>query len=69
MPGKVRTSENVAVKVWWEQSVEIMQKVEHNRPDVVLDDQEKKKFTIVDLSEPCDKNVRVKEDDKTAKYS
>ena len=46
-----------------------MQQMERNCPDVVVVDREKKWRKIVDFSVPWDKNVRVKEDEKTEKYS
>jgi len=55
------------VEIWWDKSVETMQQVEVNRPDVVVVDHGKKKWLIVDfcaLRYECDcqgrrKNIEV----------
>jgi len=47
------------VEIWLDRSVETMQQVEANHPDVV----------VVDFSVPCDTNVTGKEEEKNLKYS
>ena len=47
----------------------LTQKMEHNRPDVVVVDRVKKVWIIVDFSVPWDKNVMRKEDEKILSYS
>ena len=44
------------------------QKMDHNRPDVVLVDRTNKRWILVDFAVPWDKNV-VKEEEKILKYS
>jgi len=61
---KVGKSGDNMVEIWWDRSVETMQQVEANRPDVVVVDHGKKKWLIVDFSVPCDTNVTAKEEEE-----
>ena len=49
------------------QSSQLTTKVEHNHPDVVID-QVRMKWTAVDFAMPYDVNVANREDDKVEKY-
>ena len=49
--------------------METTKRMDHNRPDVIVIDKDKKEWTLVDFSVPWDKNVIVKEDEKINNYS
>ena len=68
-PDKVRISECGDYEIWWDRSVETPQKLEHNKPDVVLIDRKLKHWDIVDFSVPNDRNVEKKEAEKITKYT
>ena len=69
VPEEVRVSEDGGYEIWWDRSVDTTQKMEHNRPDVVVVDRVKKVWIIVDFSVPWDRNVMRKEDEKILNYS
>ena len=69
VPDKVRKSVDGRIEIWWDRNVETMQKVEGNRPDVVVVDHVKKRWLIMDFSVPCDPNVIAKEEEKILRYS
>jgi len=54
------------LRVYWEG---ISQRMENNRPDVVVVDREKKRGLIVDFAVPSDRNVTVKKEENITKYS
>ena len=55
-------------EIWWDKKVITAKVLEHNRPDVVVIDREKERWTMVDFSVPFDVNVGSKELEKTNKY-
>ena len=57
------------VEIWWDKTVMTGVAVSHNRPDVIVIDRAKKKWTLIDFSVPLDKNVLSKENEKIEKYS
>ena len=57
------------VAIWWDKTVMTGVAVSHNRPDVIVINMTKKKWTLVDFSVPLDKNVLSKENEKIEKYS
>ena len=69
VPDEVRSREDGKVEIWWDKSVETTNKLEHNRPDVVVVDRVRKKWVIVDFAVPWDKNVWSKENEKIGKYA
>lgn len=69
VPDKVRRSKDGRIEIWWDRSVETTQQVESNRPDVVVVDNDLKKWLIVDFAVPSDRNVTSKEQEKIAKYA
>jgi hypothetical protein len=69
VPEAVRVSKDEKYEIWWDRSVETTQKLDHNRPDVILINRVKKEWLIVDFSVPSDINVVGKEDEKIMKYS
>ena len=58
---------NGNIEIFWNKEIDLG--VPHNRPDVVVVDKEKKKWTLIDFSVPWDGNVKSKEDDKITKYA
>ena len=69
VPDEVRVSQDGNYEIWWDRSVNTTQKMEHNRPDVVVIDRVKHVWWIVDFSVPWDANVERKEDEKILNYS
>ena len=69
VPDPIRKSENGKFEIWWDKSVETTKRMDHNRPDVIVIDKDKKDWTLVDFSVPWDKNVIVKEDERINNYS
>ncbi len=63
VPYEVRVSDNGMIEIWWDRGIEITQKVEQNRPDVRVLDWAPRKWTLVNLSAPWDKNVMAQEDE------
>jgi len=64
-----RRHDRMGLRVYWDRSVETVQRVESNRPDVVVVDREEKRWLIVDFAVPSDRNVTAKEEEKITKYS
>ena len=54
--------------IYWDRKVETAKDLSHNRPDVVVVDKRKGKWTLVDFSVPMDNNVVKKEDERVEKY-
>ena len=69
VPDEVRVSKDGKVEIWWDRKVEMVKSLEHNRPDVVVFDWEKKECLIVDFAVPWDTNVIKTEKDKITKYA
>ena len=68
-PEKVRISECGNFEIWWDRAVETQNKVDHNKPDVVVIDRLKRTWTIIDFSVPCDRNIIKKEKEKIENYN
>ena len=68
VPETVRKREDGKVEIWWDRPIETTIKLDHNRPDVVVINREDNEWTIVEFSVPWDKNVLLKEEEKTSKY-
>ena len=56
------------VEVIYDQVISTDRQIACNRPDIIIKDVEKRKVLIIDISCPCDTNVRKKELEKIAKY-
>ena len=67
-PDSVRKSECGKFEIWWNRPVMTTKKLDHNKPDVVVIDREKKYWTLIDFSVPNDKNVVSKEKEKVDHY-
>ena len=69
VPDAVRLREDEKVEIWWDRKVHTPDKrIQHNRPDVVIVDRERKQWTFVDFAVPYDGNVASKERDKVTAY-
>ena len=66
-PSTVCSDDNGNIDIFWNKEINLG--VPHNRPDVVVVDKEKKKWTLIDFSVPWDGNVKSKEDEKITKYA
>ena len=53
------------LELWWDKKIN---KVEHNRPDLIIWDRKKKECRIIDFSVPLDGNVTRKEIEKVNNY-
>ena len=67
-PERVRKSECGKYEIWWDRPVETPNRLEHNKPDVVIIDRERKLWTLIDFSVPNDKNVLEKGKEKENNY-
>ena len=67
--GEVRRSSDKNYEIWWDRPVETANKLDHNRPDVILINRVLKEWIIIDFSVPWDKNVRNKENEKMCAYN
>ena len=56
------------IEVWWDKKIAVQPPVEHNRPDIVLWNLEKKECTVIDICVPLDVNVAREEKEKCDKY-
>ena len=68
VPDPVRMSTDENFEIWWDQKVITPTTQEHNRPDMVIIDKKRRKWTLVDFSVPFDPNVLKKEKRKVGKY-
>ena len=57
------------VKIVWDQLIAFDRAVVANRPDILIHDKKRKKAYIIDISCPCDTNVKKKESEKILEYS
>ena len=62
VPGKVRQSEKV--KILWDFSIQTDHQLEHNRPDLVLEDKQRAVCQITDTAVPGDARVELKGKEK-----
>ena len=67
VPDPVRRTVEGRYEIRWDQPIPTTRKLDHNKPDVMIDHVDKK-WTLIDFSVRCDKNVAKKEDDKKTKY-
>ena len=57
------------IEIWWDTRISTTPKVKHNRPDIVIWDNEKKTCVIADICVPLDSNVHVQEKTKVDTYA
>ena len=68
VPEKVSSTTDGSTEVLWDLKIDTRKEVKHNRPDVVVKEHKKKKWTFVDVTIPMDHRVAVKESEKIEKY-
>ena len=69
IPSTVSRTKDGLYEIYWNRKIPVGVGLEHNKPDVVVVDKVKKKWTIVDFCVPWDGNVKLREDGKKAVYS
>ena len=60
--------ENDKCKILWDFAIQTDKEIEHQRPDIVAIDKEKKECKIIDIAVHRDQNIKVKELEKITKY-
>ena len=60
--------ENNKVKILWDFSIQTDKTIKANRPDLVIEDKEKRTLLLLDVSIPADKNTSLKTFEKLSKY-
>ena len=60
--------ENNKVKILWDFSMQTDKTIKANRPDLVIEEKEKKTLLLLDVSIPADKNTSLKTFEKLSKY-
>ena len=60
--------ENDKCKILWGFAIQTDKEIEHQRPDIVVIDKEKRECKIIDIAVPGDQNIKVKELEKITKY-
>ena len=68
VPEKIVANKDGNVEIWWDEEVSTSKKVKHNRPDIVVKENEERKWIFVDVTVPMDHRVVVKENEKIEKY-
>ena len=56
------------LELWWDKKIHVINKIEHNRPNLIIWDRKKKECKIIDFSLPLDGNVTRKEIEKVNNY-
>ena len=67
-PQTVAYSVDGKVKIYWDYQHYCGGRVQHNKPDVFVDDSRERLFTIIDFAVPLDHNVVKKEREKVERY-
>ena len=67
VPDGIRWSSDGRYEIWWNKTVYTTKAMKHNRPDLVVIDKVKRKWSIVDFSVPFDANV-VQKEEKLERY-
>ena len=55
-------------ELWWDKTIILPNKVNHNRPDLVIWNNKTKECKIIDFSVPLDQNISMKETEKVNNY-
>ena len=67
MPSQITKIDHL--EIWWDYKVPTMNKVPHNRPDMVIWDNQNKTCKIVDICVPLDINVDLRDTTKVDNYA
>ena len=57
--------ENDKCKILWDFGIQTDKEIEHQRPNIVVIDKEKRECKIIDIIVPGDQNIKVKELEKS----
>ena len=68
MPKSVETSEWGKVTILWNQQIQTDRTIPNNKPDILISDNEKVTFMLIDVAVSGDSNVIKKEAEKILKY-
>ena len=61
--------ENEKCKILWDFSIQTDKKLDHNKPDILVEDKEKKEVLIIDPTCPFDTRIETKETQKLTNYN
>ena len=64
----VETSQGVKVTILWNQQVQNDRTIPNNKPDIIISDNEKRTYMLIDVAISGDRNVIKKEAEKILKY-
>ena len=68
VPKSVETSQRGKVTILWDQQVQTDRTIPNNKPDIIIRDNEKGTFMLIDVAISGDRNVIKKEAEKILKY-
>ena len=68
MPKSVETSQEGTVTILWNQQVQTNRTIPNNKPDIIIRDNEKETFMLIDVAISGDRNVIKKEAENILKY-
>ena len=68
MPKSVETSQGGKVTILWNQEIQTDRTIPNNKPDIIIRDNEKGTYMLIDVAIPGDRNVIKKEAEKILKY-
>ena len=58
-----------STEIWWDKNIKTQKKIPHNRPDLVVRNNDSKQSKITDVSVPLDTNVKLREQTKRDNYT
>jgi len=68
VPKSVETSQGGKVTILWNQQIQTDRSITNNKPDIIIRDNEKETYTLIDVAFSGDRNVIKKEAEKILKY-
>jgi len=68
VPKSVETSQGSKVTILWNQQAQTDRTIPNNKPDIIISDNEKGTYMLIDVAISGDRNVIKKEADKILKY-
>jgi hypothetical protein len=68
VPKSVETSRESKVTILWNKKVQPDRNVPNNKPDIIIRDDEKETYMLIDVATSGDRNVIKKEAEKILKY-
>ena len=61
-------AENRDVRITWDMTVYTDKKLNHNRPDITLEQKDTQEWTLIDIAVPPDQNIISTEEEKVDRY-